>query len=76
MRLNYYECFILGIVCYILFVAGSISGQAMNSQLFLKCAIPFSLVIWEGMITRQINKIDINRVELKDLWKTIDTPKT
>lgn len=75
MRLNYYECFILGIVCYTLFVAGSISGEAMNYQLFLKCAIPFSLVIWEGMITHQINKIDINRVELKELWKTIDTPK-
>lgn len=47
----------------------------MNYQLFLKCAIPFSLVIWEGMITHQINLIDINRVELKELWKTIDTPK-
>lgn len=69
LKLDYYECLVLSIVCYFLFLFSNISGRVLDYQLILECAIPSLLVVWEGVITYRINEIDRDREKMEKDWK-------
>lgn len=79
MKLYSYECLILCIACYILFLIYYFIEYQVNTYNFLISLLPISLIIWEYFITKEMNKIstgnwkkkweDIKREELDSISK-------
>lgn len=66
--LRYYECFIISIVCIILFLWHYSSSTSPNTFHFVW---PFSLLLWEFYTTLQINRVDKDRLDFIDEWKLL-----
>lgn len=69
--LNYYECLILSLICYILFLYNYIPETDMDTISILNCLWPIVLVIWEACITLKINHIDKDRLNLIKTWDAV-----
>lgn len=69
--LNYYECMILGLICYVLFLYNYILETDLDTLSILNCLWPLVLVIWETCITLKINRIDKDRLNLIKTWEAV-----
>lgn len=62
--LPYYECLILAIICYFLYIFDYLQDKTINPMVIVNTLWPFSLVVWELQITKRINSLH----EEKDYW--------
>lgn len=70
--LNYYECFILSIICYVLFLYNYLTPETnWDLNTIINCVWPIILIMGEYYITAQINRIDEERVSLIKTWESI-----
>lgn len=70
--LNYYECFILSIICYFLFLYNYVSSDAnWKVIMVINCIWPIILIVLEYRITSQINRLNKDRIKLIKVWKKV-----
>lgn len=70
--LNYYECFVLSVICYILFIYNYLVPKTdPDIKTIINCLWPIVLIIWEYQITAKINRIDRDRTDLIKVWESI-----
>lgn len=69
--LRYYECFILSIICYILYCVNYLENRCFDLLTVFCVLIPFSLVALEWMITKHINSDCEERQKWIKIWKNL-----
>ena len=62
--LRYYECLILTVICYILYLLDYLKDKEISSMVVVNMLWPLLLVGWEFWVTKCINSLD----EEKQYW--------
>lgn len=71
--LNYYECLVLSLICYALFLFYYIPSIDLGIISVINCLWPIILVIWELQITMKTNRLDKEKESVIKIWKKVKT---
>lgn len=69
--LNYYECLVLSLICYALFLFYYIPSIDLGIISVINCLWPIILVIWEFQITRKTNRLDKEKENVVNIWEKV-----
>ena len=68
-KAEYYEGVVVSMVCYLLYFYNYSQGKSIDISLKIYLSLPFTFIIWVGLIIRHINNIDKERNEWINEWK-------
>lgn len=74
--MHYYDCFILSIVCYGLFLYYYIQNTNFSFIIILNILWPILLIIYEFILTKRINSGDKKKEEWITYWNQLKNNKT
>lgn len=66
-----YECLILSIICYLLYVLDYIKDKTITLCIIIIVALPVLFVLWEFIITKRINSLDQVQKEWINEWEQL-----
>lgn len=69
--IRYYECFILGLICYFFYVLNYLNGKEPCFEVVVNVVWPLLLVAWELLITIRINSTDKEKAEWIQSWTQV-----
>ncbi|HIU49733.1 MAG TPA: hypothetical protein IAD22_01800 [Candidatus Limousia pullorum] len=69
--LRYYDCLILSISCYFLYVYDYLKDKEISANIFIPILIPLPLVLWEILIAKRMNTMEKEKLHWIDTWNTI-----
>ena len=69
--LRYFECLILAVICYILYVIDYIKDKEISVVVIVNILWPLLFVIWEILITKRINSVDDEKQEWIKRWNKL-----
>lgn len=72
-KISYFECFVLGCVCYALYLLNYFPSECkkMTSATILGTIWPIALLVWVAEITYKMNRVDKDRDEFIGKWHNI-----
>lgn len=73
IKLDYYECPLLSVICYFLYLYECKAYQLRNFKDLVKMAGPVFLIAIVIYLTYRINEFTIDREAMIDSWKKIET---
>ncbi len=69
--IRYYECFILGLICYFFYVLNYLDGKELCFEVVVNVAWPVLLIAWELLVTIRINSTDKEKAEWIQNWTQV-----
>lgn len=69
--LRYFECLLLSIVCYVIYLCTYLPNQSCSFELICHVIFPLFFVIFEALITKRINSTNQDRVKYRQYWGKI-----
>lgn len=69
--LRYFECLLLSIVCYVIYLCTYLPNQNSSFVLICHVIIPLFLVVFEALVTKRINSTNHDRVKYCLYWEKI-----
>lgn len=69
--LRYYECLILTVICYILYLLDYLKDKEISSMVVVNMLWPLLLVGWEFWVTKCINSLDEEKQYWVEQWNKL-----